>query len=255
MNTDTSKFQYKRYHIPNLVKAIGVWDVLSESENGLTQLELMKATGFAQSAVFRILATLQDYGLVDKNPADNRYTLSKLFAQMALGAEKAQKLIRGISDIMVDIRDAVKETTMLGIMLEDRYVMLQQEVGTHSFNYTGTVGLKCPMHTAAGAKAMLAFMPEERAKKYVDKIEFVKYNANTITDAKTYWRVLRQARELGYATDEEEYVRGMNCVAVPILDKDGMPTSSIWVTGPSERLRREDFGKIAETMKQKCTLD
>ena len=40
-----------------------------------------------------------------------------------------------------------------------------------------------------------------------------------------------------------------------ILDKDGMPTSSIWVTGPSERLRREDFGKIAETMKQKCTLD
>ncbi len=92
MNTDTSKFQYKRYHIPNLVKAIGVWDVLSESENGLTQLELMKTTGFAQSAVFRILATLQDYGLVDKNPADNRYTLSKLFAQMALGAEKAQKL-------------------------------------------------------------------------------------------------------------------------------------------------------------------
>ena len=57
-------------------------------------------------------------------------------------------------------------------------------------------------------------------------------------------QLLRQARELGYATDEEEYVRGMNCVAVPILDKDGMPTSSIWVTGPSERLRsrREQGG-------------
>ena len=47
----------------------------------------------------------------------------------------------------------------------------------------------------------------------------------------------------------------MNCVAVPILDKDGMPTSSIWVTGPSERLRKEDFGKIAAIMKKKCTLD
>ena len=66
---------------------------------------------------------------------------------------------------------------------------------------------------------------------------------------------MRQARELGYATDEEEYVRGMNCVAVPILDKDGMPTPSIWVTGPPERLRKEDFGKIAAIMKKKCTLD
>lgn len=254
MNLDADNFQYRRYHIPNLVKAIKVWEVLSESEEGLTQLELMKKTKFAQSAVFRILSTLQDYKLVDKNPADNRYTLSKKFAQMALGAEKAQKLIRGIADIMVDIRDSIKETTMLGIMLEDTFVMLQQEVGKFSFNYVGTIGLKCPMHTAAGAKAMLAYMPEEQMRKYVDKIEFVKYNDNTITNKKDYIAVLKEARKLGYANDVEEYVRGMNCVAIPILDKDGVPTSSIWVTGPSERLRVCDFPKIAKTMKEKSEL-
>lgn len=68
MNLDADNFQYRRYHIPNLVKSIKVWEVLSESEEGLTQLELMKKTKFAQSAVFRILSTLQDYKLVDKTP-------------------------------------------------------------------------------------------------------------------------------------------------------------------------------------------
>ncbi len=254
MITDTARFQYKRYHIPNLVKAIKVWEALSECENGLTQLELMKKTNFVQSAIFRILATLQDYGLVDKNPNDNRYTLSKLFLQMALGAEKTKKLIRGVSDIMVDIRDAVKETTMLGIMLEDRFVMLHQEIGKHSFNYTGTIGLVCPMHTAAGAKAMLAFMDAGKASKYISKIDFVKYNENTVTNKKDFAKVLKEARRKGYATDIEEYVRGMNCVAVPILDANGTPTASIWVTGPSERLKVSDFPKIAEIMKQKSAM-
>lgn len=253
MDFNNKDFQYKRYHIPNLVKAIGVWDVLSE-HGALTQLEIMKKTKFAQSAVFRILATLQDYGLVDKNPSDNRYTLSKRFAQLALGAEATQELTKGLAEIMTDIRDDIKETTMLGILLENSFIMLQQELGKYSFNYTGTIGLKCPMHTAAGAKAMLAYMPEEQMKKYVDNIEFVKYNSNTICTKKDYIKTLKEVRKRGYATDVEEYVRGMNCVAIPILDKDGVPTSSIWVTGPSERLRVEDFEEIAQRMKSKCQI-
>ncbi len=248
------KFQYKRYHIPNLVKAIKVFHALSKSSGGLTQLEIMKTCSFTQTSVFRILATLQDYRLVDKNLEDNKYTLSKAFFELAFSSADSGNLVRSVADIMRKIRDEIKETTMLGVLLDDSFVMLHQEIGKHGFNYAGSIGMKCPMHTGAGPKAVLAFLPEDKLYKYLDRISFTAYSSATISNRADFIRELQKVRRCGYAVDIEEYVRGMNCVGVPVFDSDNFPAAAIWVVGPSERLRAENFQSIAEVMKEKVRM-
>lgn len=250
MKNENKQFQYKRYHIPNLVRAISVFEKLSESNDGLTQLSLMKSCKLTQSSVFRILATLLDYGLVEKNCEDNRYTLSKKFLHLAYKSAKSENLLKSVVSQMCEIRDTVKETTMLGVLLDESFIMIHQEVGTHHFNYTASVGLECPMHTAAGSKAILAYLDEDKLNNYLKKIKFTKYNSNTISTKNEFLKELELIRKLGYATDCQEFVCGMNCVGVPVFDENGQVCSAIWVTGPSDRLKEKDFEKIANIMKR-----
>ena len=250
MRNENKQFQYKRYHIPNLVKAISVFEKLSGANDGLTQLSLMKSCKLTQSSVFRILATLLDYGLVQKNYEDNRYSLSKKFLHLAYKSAKNENLLKSVVSQMCEICDVVKETTMLGVLLDESFIMIHQEVGKNHFNYTASVGLECPMHTAAGSKAVLAHLSEDELNRYLEKMQFTKYNSNTITSKKEFLKELELVRKLGYATDCQEYVCGMNCVGVPVFDENGKISSAIGVTGPSDRLKEKDFEKIANIMKQ-----
>lgn len=246
--SEKKEFKFKRYHIPNVVKALRVIEMLSSSHNGMTQLELSKACDFSQSIIFRLLCTLQDYEMVKKHADKNSYTISKKFLSIAYNSADSSSLMRDLSDTMLAIRDSTMETTMLGMMLDDNFVLLHQELGKYNFNYTCAIGMKANLHTAAPAKAMIAFMPESERKRIVAKIDFVKFNENTITNKRDYNEQLNEIRKNGYAVDRQEHVKGMNCLAIPILDACKVPIAAIWVTGPSDRLTESDFPDVAKKM-------
>ena len=50
-------------------------------------------------------------------------------------------------------------------------------------------------------------------------------------------RELDEIRQRGYATDDEEYLPGICCLAVPIRDADSRVVASVAVHAPSSRMR------------------
>ncbi len=252
MSNTKSNFQYKRYHIPNVVKTIAVLKLLSKNPKGMTQLEISKATGYTTSIVFRLLATLQDFECVEKNPTNNAYTVSNKFVSFAYQSKNEDDLFENSIDIMREVRDTLMETTMLGVLLDDEFIMIEQQLGKHSFNFTASVGMKAPLHTSAPAKAVLAFLPEAEKLEIVNRIKFEKYGEAAAKNSEEFLHMLSIAKEKGYATDNEEYVRGMNCVGAPIFNACGYPVAAIWITGPSERLKSSDFVKCGKFIAEKA---
>jgi len=248
MNVPKKPFHYQRYHIPNVVKAIAVLNLLSKNNKGMTQLEISKKTGYTASIIFRLLATLQDYECVEKDPSDNAYTLSNKFVSFAFDSKNENDLFENSVDVMREIRDELRETTMLGVLLDDEFVMIQQQPGKYDFNFTASIGMRAPVHTSAPAKAVIAFLPEAEKLDLVEKLKFEKISNSTVSNKKDFLKMLSDAKEKGYATDAEEYVRGMNCVGAPIFNAYKYPVAAIWVTGPSERLKRADFDKVGKFM-------
>jgi len=59
---------------------------------------------------------------------------------------------------------------------------------------------RLPVHVAAGAKAILAFLPPEQAKRIIPK-KLIRFTKNTITDVKVLLRELEEIRETGFAFD------------------------------------------------------
>ena len=65
-------------------------------------------------------------------------------------------------------------------------------------------------------------------------------------------REVAQIRRQGYALDNEEYVDGMICFAMPIRDFTGKTISGISVSGPARRMTPEKLENIKESLAPVC---
>lgn len=252
MKTKERAFKYERYHIPNVAKAISVVRVLSKRPDGMTRSQISACTEFSESIIFRILYTMSDYGMVVKNP-DKSYSISKKFVSIAYDAVSGENLVLAARGLMNEIRDKLLEPVMLGVLSDEAVIMIDQSPGKHPFGFIGKIGMRCPLHSSAPAKAILAFLPDGEMRAILDRIKFEKFTPKTISNKKRLLTELKIARRNGYATDCGEYLIGANCVGVPIFDYQKYPVASIWVTGPAERIPAEIFPKIGRMLVRKAS--
>uniref|UniRef100_UPI003EBCF134 IclR family transcriptional regulator domain-containing protein n=1 Tax=Halarchaeum sp. P4 TaxID=3421639 RepID=UPI003EBCF134 len=63
----------------------------------------------------------------------------------------------------------------------------------------------------------------------------------TITDEEELFAELERTRERGYAIDDEERLRGLRCVAAPILSNEDRVLGAVSIAGPTNRLQGELF--------------
>ena len=138
---------------------------------------------------------------------------------------------------------------MLGTMLEEDCVLLEQAPGIHPFKFLGEVGMRICFNASAPGKAMLAFLPQEERDRRLSSIKFKKFNSRTITDKKSFSEELEKVRASGYSVDNGEEIEGVNCVGAPVFDAHGYPIAAIWITGPRERVNENDFDKIGAKVK------
>jgi DNA-binding IclR family transcriptional regulator len=105
------------------------------------------------------------------------------------------------------------------------------------------VGQRLPGFATAAGKAILAFMPDERVQRVLER-GMPQYTRNTLQSPEAFMENLRQVRQCGYALDEEELEEGINAVAAPILDLNEHPIATVSVAGPAYRLTRERLVEI-----------
>jgi DNA-binding IclR family transcriptional regulator len=99
---------------------------------------------------------------------------------------------------------------------------------------------------------MLAFLPCEECEVILGEMPFTRFNENTITSRDRFLEELEDVRAKGYAVDRGEELEGVHCVAAPVFNHRGRPLASIWVTGPSSRLRLEDFSQVGALVIEKA---
>ena len=240
----------EKYIIPNLWRAIDVLEYLSKNPEGITISELADALSIPTNSVFRILRTLSTRGYVLQTK--KRYEISsKLFA-LGAHAIAEETLFEKIIPVMRDLRDKLKETVIFGKISGDRGVILEQIPGLFPVKVVVEVGYNFPLHCAAPAKAILAFLPEEEKNALVDLCTFEYFTENTITTRADFIGELDKVKESGFAYDMEEADADVRCISAPIMNIKGYPIAALWLTGPVSRLTVEKCSEYAQVLKTAC---
>jgi DNA-binding IclR family transcriptional regulator len=142
-----------------------------------------------------------------------------------------------------ELRNALEETVVLEVISRTSTVMAYVAEGPQRVRIAGTVGDQLPVHAAAGAKAILAYSPQE----FVDEVlegSMPRLTPYTITDRKAFKRELEKTRSKGFSLDKEEIDIGINAVGAPIFNYEDEPVAAIVVAGTSQRVTGADDSRV-----------
>ncbi len=249
-----SSHKRSRYSVPNLERALQILELLLNFPDGLAQSEMAVRLHCSKTSIFRITATLLEWGYLERKEDPRSLALSRKLLAMGTKALHEKDLVGTAIDVMRDLRDRIRETVLIGTLAGGEFVVLEQVLGTHPFKFSVDAGARLPLHTAAPAKALIAYLPEPARESLLSQIEYVRYNSATIANAAQLRKELSEVRERGYAIDRGEQLSGIHCVAVPVFARHGYPIAAIWTTGPADRIREMDLDSIGQLFKSQVKL-
>ena len=244
------KITSSRYVVPILERALIVLETLAQQPQGMGTSELARVLGMPKNSVFRILTTLHLSGYLQRDDDGKTYRLSRKVLALGYAALDEHNLVESSLGIMRELRDQTEETALLGTLMNGEGVVLEVVSSRQPIRFLVEVGCRFPLHTAAPAKAMLAFLPESEKAALVSRIDFRRYTDWTITSAAEFSNELDTVREQGWAADQQEQFESLHCVAAPIFNHRGHPIAALWVTGPTFRFKQQDFPRLGEKVCQ-----
>jgi len=243
-----------KHSVPNLERALKILELLTKYPEGLNITDISNHLDIPMNSTFRITSTLSDFGYLYRNEGSKAFTITGKLLSLGYSVLNEQTLIEKSIDIMRLLRDDIKETVLLGIMVNHEGIVLELIPGLHSIKFWVDIGTVFPSNIAAPSKAMIAYMQPEQQEEILKKMEFKQYTSQTIMNINDYKKVLKEIKCNGFSIDRGEEVTGVNCVGAPIFNRNGSPIAAIWVTGPEDRLPEKSFGDIGKKVKEHARL-
>jgi len=213
--------------------------------------EISQKLGLHKATASRILRTLADKGFLRQDPDTKKFTLGPAASDIgrAYNNGLSSNLVHLAKTYIDDLRTTLEETVVLEVLSGESTVMAYIAEGPQRVRLAGTVGDRLPVHAAAGAKAILAFLSDETIASFIAD-DLTQLTPSTITNPGAYREELEEIQRRGYSLDREEIDIGINAVGVPIFNHEDEPIAAVVVAGPSQRITGEEDSAVVIWMKK-----
>jgi DNA-binding IclR family transcriptional regulator len=226
--------------------AIAVLSAFSAGEPLLGVNEIARRIRLHKSTVSRILATLQDAHLVERDPASGRFTLGAGIVALA-GPLLANLNVREVAQpYLRQLADETGESVSLSIWNHGEAVNVDQVFGPGLIQHIAPVGSRNPAHCTATGKLFLACAPPDEVRAILGR-GFPRFTERTIGDAETLLLELERVRTNGYAINDRELADNLIAVAAPVRDHRGQVVAAVGVSAPA-------FGDVPARLDQFAVL-
>jgi len=230
-------------NLQSVTRAIRALELIAETgQVGVTELGRM--LGVHKATASRLVATLAERGLVERDPVSERYRLGFGLIRLAGAAMAGMDLVRTAHPVLEDLAERTRETVNFGVLSGDAVVYVDQISGTRAIVSVSWVGRRAPLHCTSNGKVLLASLPEAERDRLLDR-PLERLTRHTIVDRDKLRIQLREIEVRGYAQTLEELEEGLNAVAAPVRQADGDVVAALSVSGPAFRMRPMDLPRIA----------
>ena len=218
--------------IQSVDRAAALIKAIADSPHSPTVNELATSCGLNRSTTWRLLATLDAHGLIERDPISQRYSLGYAFLRIAAGAD-VDPLVRRGRPVLEELARETGETTNLAVARRFSLVYVDQVDPPHVMA-PNWLDKPLPLHATSGGKAFLAWLgPDERDAILPE--ELPRYTSRTITRRSQLERELEEVRRVGYALCASEYEEFSSGASAAVLNSRGYPMAVVNVWGPTPR--------------------
>lgn len=232
----TQETSQPAYLSPAVSRAMEILRLIAANPGGITLAKLCRECTITKNSIFRILNTLVEEGVLQRDPASQQFTMTGQLLGLAYRGTGADVLSQVVIEPMRQLRDKTGETVLFGKLLGERGVVLEQMPSAHPIKVQVEIGVTFPLHSAAPAKAILARLPMAERERICQRIDYAKFTEQTLDSPEAMLAELVEIERTGIGYDWGEEMADIRCVAAAIMDHRNLPVGAIWITGPASRL-------------------
>lgn len=239
------------YRVPAVVAAVRALDALAALNGaGATLSEVARTIERSKSTVFNLLVTLEDEGLVFRDPGTRRYHLgARLVPLGAAAAREARPLaaalarareIAAVEGLSVAVAQVVGGTAAQ---------VVESATPTRGLHVGITIGDRFGIFDGAIGKSLLAGMAPADCERMVRGGAPPAHTERTLTDTDALLAEVERVRACGWAASVGE-LNENNAVSASVLGSLGEPLLILVALGFASQLSGERIAPMGERLRE-----
>jgi IclR family acetate operon transcriptional repressor len=218
------------------VKAVAILEVMATAGRPLGISEFGALLGLPKPTAHRIVRMLEGEGLLQREPGSSRYVSGARLERLGLDIVAASMSRAPRHAILEALSQQIGETCNFGVMAGSHVVYLDRVESAWPLGLRFERGSHVPLHCTSMGKLFLSLLPAQKRALMLRSIPLYRYTERTITDVDRLQEELERIRSAGVSTDDQEFLTGVVCVAVPVLGPKKQPVAALAVSAPLARM-------------------
>ena len=228
------------YSIQAVENALDVLEALSEIDDDVRISQLSEKLAMNKTSVFRLLATFENRGYVEREEQSGKYRLGlsayeigqKFLSRMSLlrhAHPVAERLARGCNEAVYVVVRRRREALFLDVIDTPQKVKI-----------VSLLGRRFPLETTAAGQVLLAFSPPHQEGDAPPQAPHA---------------ILDKVRRQGFAIDSNTLGEGITTVAAPLFGSGGKIHGALCIVGPDFRFNQEMIEKtLLNSLIETCSI-
>lgn len=202
-------------------KAMQILFAFSGSEPELSLTELSLRLEMHKSIVSRLVSTLCEWRLLERDASTKRLRLGMGAWQLGMLVANQNALYRAALPILGDLAERTRHSAHVTVRDRDSMLVIATAQSPEVLRVTMRQGDHRPLHATAAGKVMLAHMGADERRDLLHKCGLPRLTPKTISSLEKLEASLKQILLAGVAWNDGESVQGVGGVAAPIYDASG----------------------------------
>ncbi|MCP1673634.1 DNA-binding IclR family transcriptional regulator [Natronocella acetinitrilica] len=220
----------------SLAKAMDILETIVGQTHPMSASDVAVRLGLAKPTAHRIVASLRDFAFLKREPCSSGLIEGDRLVTLALNVLAAAAARGPRHGILEALAESTGETCNLGVTANGQVIYIDRVEAKWPLGLRFEPGSHVPIHCTALGKMFLSQMTDRLREKYLATLPLTRYTENTITSVERLKNELDAIRLEGVSVDNQEFMSGVVCVAVPIRGPNGQVVAGVAISAPEARV-------------------
>ena len=225
---------------------------LAQLEGPQTLKDLSAAAVMSPAKAHRYLVSLIREGLIEQSAIDGRYDFGGAARVIGRAAINRLDIVRIGAPLLIELRNTLQQTVFLGVWGNEGPTVLYWLDVPRPVSVIIRPGSILPLLTSALGLICAAYLPPDLTKRRIAK-EIAEHKRSgldfPVKSLEEAARKLADVRGRGFSLVRGDLIRGIDAMAVPVLDYKNDLIAVLAAVGPSRSIDVSSSGKPIRALK------
>lgn len=235
------------------VRAVQLLKQFTIDEPEMGVIDLSHRLNMDRASVHRLLQSLCQEGMMQRNERTRRYSLGPAISEIAAVRTGWPGVVEVAEKHLDRLRDRTGEGAALSRTDGSSAICLTMVECRNTIRVVYKIGERIPLHCSASGLILLAHLESDK-RDAILKGPLTRFTSNTVTSGDALQKLCRLVHEEDAAYTADTYLEGVRSVAAPVRDAQGRVIAAIAISVPSVRLSDAAVAPLTLEVRR-CAVD